>query len=108
MQFAALTTSITLLVFGLALAYATRPIKIKNVLWLPFIYFYWSLQAFIAFYAMLLIALRRPRKWMKTEKTGVVSSESMDMFAVLPDAQVQNLVVSLPEEGETLNDNNYE
>ena len=108
LQFAALTTSITLLVFGLALAYATRPIKMKNVLWLPFIYFYWSLQAFIAFYAMLLIALRRPRKWMKTEKTGVVSSESMDMFAVLPDAQVQNLVVSLPEEGETLNDNNYE
>ena len=89
LQFAALTTSLTLLVFGIALAYVSKPLKMKNVLWLPFIYFYWSLQAFIAFYAMLLIALRRPKKWTKTEKTGSVSDKSTDMFTVIPTTATQ-------------------
>jgi len=74
MQFTAVGTTVTLLVCGLALVYVSKPRKVSNVLWLPFIYLYWSLQAFIALYAVLLILLRRPRKWVKTEKKGTVKS----------------------------------
>jgi len=70
-QFATLTTTLTMFICGLALVYVSKPRRMKSVLWLPFIYLYWSLQAFIALYAVLLILLRRPRKWTKTEKKGV-------------------------------------
>jgi cellulose synthase/poly-beta-1,6-N-acetylglucosamine synthase-like glycosyltransferase len=70
-QFAILTTTLTMFICGLALVYVSKPRRMKSVLWLPFIYLYWSLQAFIALYAVLLILLRRPRRWTKTEKKGV-------------------------------------
>jgi cellulose synthase/poly-beta-1,6-N-acetylglucosamine synthase-like glycosyltransferase len=74
MQFTAIITTLMLFVCGLALIYASKPRKVTNLLWLPFLYFYWCLQAFIAFYAVLLILLRRPRKWLKTEKTGIIKT----------------------------------
>jgi cellulose synthase/poly-beta-1,6-N-acetylglucosamine synthase-like glycosyltransferase len=77
MQSTAIITTLTIFVFSLALVYASKPRKLTNLLWLPFLYFYWSLQAFIAFYAFLLILLRRPRKWLKTEKTGVIKSDEI-------------------------------
>jgi cellulose synthase/poly-beta-1,6-N-acetylglucosamine synthase-like glycosyltransferase len=70
-QFAILTTTLTMFICGLALVYVSKPRRMKSVLWLPFIYLYWSLQAFIALYAVLLILLRRPKKWTKTEKKGI-------------------------------------
>src|SRR3972149_1156326 len=72
-QFATLTTTLTMLLCGFALIYVSKPRRIKNVLWLPFIYFYWIFQAFIALYAAFLILLRRPKRWTKTDKTGVVN-----------------------------------
>ncbi|MEM3441970.1 MAG: glycosyltransferase, partial [Candidatus Bathyarchaeia archaeon] len=48
LQFTALATTVTLLMCGLALVYVSKPMRMSNLLWLPFIYFYWSLQAFIA------------------------------------------------------------
>jgi cellulose synthase/poly-beta-1,6-N-acetylglucosamine synthase-like glycosyltransferase len=74
-QFALVTTTLTMLLCGLALVYVTKPRKARNVLWLPFIYFYWSLQAFVALYAALLIFLRRPGRWTKTEKKGIANCE---------------------------------
>jgi cellulose synthase/poly-beta-1,6-N-acetylglucosamine synthase-like glycosyltransferase len=74
-QFALVTTTLTMLLCGMALVYVTKPRKARNVLWLPFIYFYWSLQAFVALYAGSLIFLRRPGRWTKTEKKGAVSCE---------------------------------
>ena len=65
-----LFTMFTLLIIGVALIYATRPMKIRNILWLPFIYAYLSLQCFLTAYAFLQIVFRRPRRWIKTEKTG--------------------------------------
>ena len=73
MQFTAVGATLTLLLCGLALVYSSRPRRASSVLWVPFIYFYWSLQAFIALYAVVLIVLRRPRRWLKTEKTGAVA-----------------------------------
>ncbi len=78
MQFTAVVTTFTVLVCGFALVYVSKPRKMANLLWLPFIYFYWSLQAFVAFYALLLILLRRPRKWLKTEKTGTIKSVTLE------------------------------
>jgi len=74
-----LLTTVTLFLIGMALFYVTKPLKVGNLLWLPFIYFYWSLQAFIALYAVLLILLRRPRVWVKTEKKGVVRNFALNV-----------------------------
>jgi cellulose synthase/poly-beta-1,6-N-acetylglucosamine synthase-like glycosyltransferase len=76
-QFGMLTTSLTMLLCGLALIYVSKPRKVRSLLWLPFVYCYWSLQAFIALYAMILIVLRRPRVWTKTDKTGLVENSTM-------------------------------
>jgi len=67
-------TFITLLTAGLALIYVTKPRRIANLLWLPFIYVYWTLQTFVASYALMQIVFRRPRKWKKTKRTGVVTN----------------------------------
>lgn len=73
MQFAALITTLTLVVCGSALVCISKPRKLGNLLWLLFVYFYWCLQAFIALYALLLIVLRRPKVWVKTEKKGTIA-----------------------------------
>ena len=77
MQASALVATLTILLCGLALIYSSKPRKAKSLLWLPFIYFYWSLQAAISFYAVLLILFRKQRKWVKTEKCGVVSNKTL-------------------------------
>jgi len=74
MQFTAVGTTLLVCACGLALIYVSRPRNLKNLLWLPFIYVYWSLQAFMALYAGIQILLRRPRKWLKTEKKGAVAN----------------------------------
>jgi cellulose synthase/poly-beta-1,6-N-acetylglucosamine synthase-like glycosyltransferase len=73
-QFGMLTTSLTMLLCGIALIYVSKPLKVRSLLWLPFVYCYWSFQAFIALYAMVLIVLRKPRVWVKTDKQGVVAN----------------------------------
>jgi cellulose synthase/poly-beta-1,6-N-acetylglucosamine synthase-like glycosyltransferase len=73
-SFSALTTTITLLLCGLALIYVSKPRRVANLLWLPFVFGYWTLQGFIALYAAFLILFRRPKKWVRTEKRGTVSS----------------------------------
>jgi len=70
-----LVNTVTLLLIGAALIYLTRPRRMKNLLWLPFVYAYWMVQNLVALYAFIQILLKRPRKWMKTAKTGVVTSE---------------------------------
>ena len=69
---------------GLALICYSKPQGLRNALWIPFIYFFWILQSFIASYALLLIVLRRPRMWVRTEKSGAVRVAGSDqrMFAL--------------------------
>jgi cellulose synthase/poly-beta-1,6-N-acetylglucosamine synthase-like glycosyltransferase len=76
MKLMTITSTLTMFVCGLALVYVSKPRRAANLLWLPFIYFYWSLQAFIALYAALLILLRRSRKWEKTDKKGIVNNKT--------------------------------
>lgn len=88
-QFATLVTTFSLLLCGLSLVYVTKPRKIKNALWLPFVYFYWSFQAFVALYAIMLMALRRPKIWTRTARSGVVDDSS-----TCPLNSTENVVVS--------------
>jgi cellulose synthase/poly-beta-1,6-N-acetylglucosamine synthase-like glycosyltransferase len=74
MYFSVFTTTLMLLVCGFGLIYVSKPKRLRNLLWLPFVFSYWCLQSFIAMYAGLLILLRRPQRWLKTEKHGVVTS----------------------------------
>jgi cellulose synthase/poly-beta-1,6-N-acetylglucosamine synthase-like glycosyltransferase len=84
MEFSALTTTLTIFLCGFALIYVSKPKRLRSLLWLPFVYSYWCLQAFISLYAALLILLRRPKRWLKTEKNGVVA----DSAFVLEEEQV--------------------
>jgi len=72
-QFTVVLATGTMFACGLALLYSSKPRKASDLLWVPFIYAYWSAQAFIALYAMLLIMLRRPHKWLKTDKKGTIT-----------------------------------
>ena len=68
----------TITIFGvsLALIYAAKPLRLKDVLWLPFLFAYWFLQVFVAAHAFASVLLQRPRVWRRTPKTGNVSSKS--------------------------------
>jgi cellulose synthase/poly-beta-1,6-N-acetylglucosamine synthase-like glycosyltransferase len=72
-QFTVILATATMFACGLALLYSSKPRKASDLLWVPFIYAYWSAQAFIALYAMILIILRRPHKWLKTDKKGTIT-----------------------------------
>lgn len=74
-RFTSLFTVAILALAGITLVYVTKPIKIWNLLWLPFIYAYWGFQSFIALYAILQIIFRRPGKWSKTIRSGIVTAE---------------------------------
>jgi len=72
-QFTSFSTLFILGLVGVALACVVKPLRLRNVLWLPFIYAYWGFQSFIALYALFEIALRRKRRWRKTEHSGRVT-----------------------------------
>ena len=80
-QFASLLTIIVLLTTAIALVYSTNQPKITNLLWLPLIYAYWFAETFMATFAFIQIVLRRPRKWTKTKKTGVVTNSPCQDYA---------------------------
>ncbi len=75
-QFTCFSTLFFIGVIGVALIFVVRPFRLRNVLWLPFIYLYWGFQSFIAMYALFEILLRRKRRWRKTEHLGKVTSMS--------------------------------
>jgi cellulose synthase/poly-beta-1,6-N-acetylglucosamine synthase-like glycosyltransferase len=72
-QFTCVSTVFFLGVIGVALAFLSKPLRLRNVLWLPFIYAYWGFQSFIAMFALFEIVLRRKKRWRKTEHSGAVT-----------------------------------
>jgi len=80
-QFMSFLTLFTLFILGVGLASVTRPRRISNVKWLPFIYLYWMTQVFVAFYALLEMIFRRPRKWSKTPRTGVITNQELTQIS---------------------------
>lgn len=74
MIFSTSAAIILFLLAGLVLIYYSKPKNAKNLLWLPFVFGYWLVQSFLAIYAGLLILFRRPRRWIRTEKSGNLSN----------------------------------
>jgi cellulose synthase/poly-beta-1,6-N-acetylglucosamine synthase-like glycosyltransferase len=74
LAFSVFTTTLTLFFCGIALIFMSQPKRFRNLLWLPFVFGYWCLQSFVALYAGLLILFRRPRRWVKTVKSGAVTN----------------------------------
>ncbi len=69
-------TSFTLLSLGLSLVLLVKPVRFKNVLWIPFVFVYWFLQMGIAGRAFLQFLFRRRKEWRKTDKAGFMTSTS--------------------------------
>ncbi len=67
-------TAVSLVSIGVALTASEKPIKKRNIIWIPSIYLYWLLQMFIAGWAFLKLVFRRPRDWTKTAKDGSMGS----------------------------------
>ncbi len=69
-------TAVSLFSIGIGLTASEKPIKLRNLLWIPSIYVYWLLQMCIAGWAFLKLIFRRKRVWSKTVKKGFVTSNS--------------------------------
>lgn len=69
-------TVVLLSAAGVAMIYGKKPHRVKNLLWVPFIFLYWIIQNFIASYALLQILMRRPKRWLRTEKNGVIANST--------------------------------
>ncbi len=63
-------TAVSLVSIGIGLTASEKPIKIRNIVWIPFIYVYWLLQMVIAGWAFFKLLFRRKRVWTKTIKSG--------------------------------------
>jgi len=63
-------TAISLVSLGIGLTASEKPIKLRNILWIPSIYVYWIIQMFIAGWAFLKFVFRTKRVWTKTVKKG--------------------------------------
>jgi cellulose synthase/poly-beta-1,6-N-acetylglucosamine synthase-like glycosyltransferase len=63
-------TAVSLISIGIALTASEKPIKLKNLVWIPSIYIYWLIQMVIAGWAFLNLLFRRKRVWTKTVKKG--------------------------------------
>jgi len=71
-------TILILALVGFSLVFVSKPLKFSNLLWFPFIYIYWALQSFIALNALFLIIFRRPSRWSKTQRSGVITSQDAE------------------------------
>jgi cellulose synthase/poly-beta-1,6-N-acetylglucosamine synthase-like glycosyltransferase len=74
-RFSSVITLAILAFAGVALVCVDKPFRLSNLIWLPFIYAYWGFQSFIAMYAFIQILFRRPLKWSKTRRSGIVTAE---------------------------------
>ena len=63
-------TAVSLISIGIGLMASEKPIKPKNILWIPSIYLYWLMQMCIAGWAFLKLVFRSKREWSKTAKNG--------------------------------------
>lgn len=63
-------TAVSLVSIGVGLTASEKPVKLKNILWIPSIYLYWLMQMFIAGWAFLKLVFRRKKEWSKTAKNG--------------------------------------
>jgi len=66
-------TAVSLVSVGVGLIASERPVKLRNLLWVPAIYGYWLIQMCIAGWAFLKLIFRRKKVWNKTVKKGFIT-----------------------------------
>lgn|GEM_PF-170373 len=71
-------TAVSLVSIGIGLIASEKPIKPKNILWIPSIYLYWLMQMCIAGWAFLKMVSRSKREWSKTAKNGSLAPNTME------------------------------
>ncbi|MCW4029687.1 MAG: glycosyltransferase family 2 protein [Candidatus Bathyarchaeota archaeon] len=74
-------TAVSIVSIGVGLIASEKPIKPRNILWIPCIYFYWLIQMVIAGWAFLKLLFRRKRDWSKTVKTGTLATPALGAAA---------------------------
>jgi cellulose synthase/poly-beta-1,6-N-acetylglucosamine synthase-like glycosyltransferase len=70
-------TAASLVSVGVALTASEKPIKLRNIVWIPTIYVYWLVQMFLAGWAFLKLVFRQKRVWTKTAKKGVFAPNTL-------------------------------
>jgi cellulose synthase/poly-beta-1,6-N-acetylglucosamine synthase-like glycosyltransferase len=70
---ATILTVVTLMVCSFAIFHSIRPMRPRNLIWIPLVFAYWFLQTAIAANALLQMVLGRKAVWVKTEKTGKIT-----------------------------------
>jgi len=70
-------TAASLISIGVGLTASEKPIKLRNLVWIPSIYAYWLLQMFIASWAFLKLVFRRKRVWTRTIKKGYITERTI-------------------------------
>jgi cellulose synthase/poly-beta-1,6-N-acetylglucosamine synthase-like glycosyltransferase len=71
--FVVVLNSVTLFSLGIAMAVLVKPVRARNLFWVPFVYAYWLMQMLIATKSLFLFLFRRRRTWEKTIKSGIVT-----------------------------------
>jgi cellulose synthase/poly-beta-1,6-N-acetylglucosamine synthase-like glycosyltransferase len=66
-------TAVSLVSVGVGLIASEKPVKLRNLLWVPAIYGYWLIQMCIAGWAFLKLIFRRKKVWNKTVKKGFIT-----------------------------------
>lgn len=82
----------SLIVGALALLCAARPKRKRDLLWLPFIYAYWTFQVLLAGWALAEMVLGIPRKWKETGRTGTVNTGRLTFVESCKSTHDANLV----------------
>jgi cellulose synthase/poly-beta-1,6-N-acetylglucosamine synthase-like glycosyltransferase len=67
-------TAVSLFSVGVGLTVSEKPVKLRNLLWIPAIYVYWLIQMCIAGWAFLKLIFKRKKVWDKTVKKGFITS----------------------------------
>ncbi|XES76080.1 MAG: glycosyltransferase [Candidatus Bathyarchaeia archaeon] len=89
-----LLTSVTLISLGASMAFFEKPVKLKNIIWVPFVYGYWFMQMFIALWAFIQFIFRRRKVWQKTVKGGFVKTDHPSNVSLLKSSPLRVCLVS--------------
>jgi cellulose synthase/poly-beta-1,6-N-acetylglucosamine synthase-like glycosyltransferase len=66
-------TAVSFFSLGIGLVASEKPIKLRNLLWVPSVYAYWLIQMCIAGWAFLKFVFRQEKVWSKTVKKGFIT-----------------------------------
>jgi cellulose synthase/poly-beta-1,6-N-acetylglucosamine synthase-like glycosyltransferase len=66
-------TAVSLVSVGVGLIASEKPVKLRNLIWIPVVYVYWFIQMCIAGWAFFKFVFRRKKVWTKTVKKGFIT-----------------------------------